>query len=728
MTHESYKNILDLLLQTPQALAVWNCEEGNTIYVSDTLAKLLRINNTYVSAYNFSQAFDRLFEGFLNTASKQTLIKGTFSSDFNNLKVTLKYNKSTNTYLLTVTDAVRRADNDLEDILNALPIYVWKRDADLKLKYCNQKYADAFDTSPSEVIRCNMKLPIFTNSKGLSLEQLAISSGKAQTVRKHTIVNGVRKLFEISELPLNHKKQQIGYAIDVSDEDKIQNEYDIFKKQTFDALDHISVPIAICDADTKLSFFNKAGLQFFDLEESYAMSSPSFVEILGVLIDKKKITEAKDYQTLKNTWLRYFREIVAPHHEFMHTPDGRSINIVVSPHYGGGLIFVFEDITEKLVMERERNALFAVQKETIEHLHDGILVFGGDNKIRMMNPTINEIWETDNWGTNSSDLHIKDFFSRTSDLFISSDDCETWISQIISMSESRTESSGTIMLVNGKNIDYIYVPLPDGHNLIRFADVTDRRKLENALREKNDMMSQIDRLKSHFISNVSFELKSPINTISGFSDILINQYFGDLNERQLEYCRSILEASNKLADIIDAMLNLATIEAGHNKMRYKEIYLSEFLNELVKLFNDAASKKNVAIQTSVEESSLNAYCDEYSIKQVLFQITSLLLKITQIGETISIHASKLAEQQDYITISIKNTGFGMPRDELDNINKILMNDNDHKPNFSSSSDFVFLFAQHVAQLHEGRLSVESDYEAGTIITISIPANPPFMFN
>jgi signal transduction histidine kinase len=488
------------------------------------------------------------------------------------------------------------------------------------------------------------------------------------------------------------------------------------------------VPIAIFDADTKLSFCNKAGLQFFNIEESYVMSSPSFAETLGVLVDKKKITEAKDYQTLKNTWLGYFREIVAPHHEFMHTPDGRSVNIVISPHYGGGLIFVFEDITEKLVMERERNALFAVQRETIEHLHDGILVFGTDNKVRIINPAINEVWGTDSFSTDFSNLHIRDFFSRASDLFVSPDDYEAWISQVISMSEFRTESSGTIALVTGKNIDYVYVPLPDGLNLIRFVDMTDRRKLENALRERNEMMLQIDRLKSHFIANVSFELKSPINTISGFSDILINQYFGELNEKQLEYCRSILEAANKLADIIDAMLNLATIEAGHNKMRYKEIYLSEFLREIVKLFNDTSNKKNIAIQVSVEEPNLSAYCDEYSVKQVIFQIISLLLKMTQTGDTINILAYKSTEQQDYIIISIKNTGLGIPKDELENISKILMSDNGHRPNFSSSSDFVFMFAKHVVRLHGGKLGIDSDYETGTNITLSIPAKPQIHFS
>ncbi|MDR2074870.1 MAG: PAS-domain containing protein [Holosporales bacterium] len=694
------------------------------MYVSYALARLLGMNNSNINAYNFSQTFNKLFDGFLNAASKQVLIDGAYSSTFNNLKVELKYNKQTDAYLLTITDISKQMNNDLLDILNILPVYVWQRNADLKLKYCNQKYADAFETNISDVIRNNMKLPIFINSKGLSLEQLAISSGKIQTTRKHTIINGVRKLLEISELPLNHKKQQIGYAFDVSEEDKIQNEYKIFKKQTFDALNTISVPIAIFDADTKLSFCNKAVLQFFDLEESYVASSPTFAAVLGVLFDQKKITQEQDYQTLKETWLRYFREIVVPYHTFMHTPDGKSVNIAVSPHYGGGLLFVFEDITEKLVMERERNTLFEVQRETIEHLHDGILVFGIDNKVRVMNPAFKGIWGTHNFDSDFLDVHIKDCFLRASNLFASPDDCEAWISKIISLAEFRTEDSGTITLTNEKNIDYAYVPLPDGLNFIRFVDVTDRRKLESALREKNDIMSQIDSLKSNFIANVSFELKSPINTISGFSDILINQYFGELNEKQMEYCYSILEATNKLAEIIDAMLSLATIKAGQNKVRYEEVYLLDFLNKLAELFHDATSKKNIIIQTSIDEPNLNAYCDEPSVKQVIFQIISLILKMTQIGETIYITASRSTEQQDYIAISIKNGGFGMPKDELDNVNKILMSNNDYRSNLSTASEFVFLFAKHVAQQHGGRLSISSDYETGTNITLSIPAQPP----
>jgi signal transduction histidine kinase len=116
---------------------------------------------------------------------------------------------------------------------------------------------------------------------------------------------------------------------------------------------------------------------------------------------------------------------------------------------------------------------------------------------------------------------------------------------------------------DGSVVEWAQVPLPDGANLFTFLDVTDSIRVERALRERNEALETTDRLKSEFIANVSYELRTPLNAIVGFAEILENQYFGELNERQLEYSQAIVESSQRLHTLINDILDLATIEAGY---------------------------------------------------------------------------------------------------------------------------------------------------------------------
>ncbi len=723
MGYQHIENIIASSLRLPIAYCVWNCNE-DYLYVSNHMMKLTGIRNNTVMIRDFLDATRKIFGNFFEIGSEYVEIHGVYKKKINNLTATLMYDRLAETYLFFIIEETNKAEINPIDILNMLPIYVWQRNADLNLVFCNKKYADALETSVQTVVSNNMKLPTTTSSRGASLEQMALASGKPQTSRKHVIINGGRKLLEFTEFPLNTKTSQIGYAIDITEEEKIQKEYETYKKQTNQTFNQISVPIAIFDINTKLIFANSAIQKLFEIEESYAMSQPYFGEIVDLLMEKRKLPEVSDHQKFKQKLLNYFRDIVDPYHLFVHTPDNHSLNIIMSPNYGGGLIIVCEDITEKITIEREYNALSAVQKATLDHLHDGILVFGTDNRIKMINPAITSIWQISD-ENNCYDMHIKTFFSSQSDLFISLDDYETWISQVINMGEQRNAVSGIINLKSGKNIDYAYVPLPDGLNLIRFADITDRITLEKTLIEKNEIMSQLDRLKSNFIANMSYEIKSPINTITGFSDILLNQYFGQLNDRQMEYCASILNAANKLAEMVDTMLNLASIEAGPNRMQYKSINLQEFLEGTIALFNQTIRNKNISVIYSLTSSTANIYFDENSMKQAMFQLLSMIIKTTPIGENITISSNDTTDTPNYIDISIKNKGISLSHEEIQRLQQILSFDHNNKSTPTTTSDFGILFANHVIKLHNGKIFIRSTQNAESEIMIRLPVKPLF---
>src|SRR6516162_60757 len=142
---------------------------------------------------------------------------------------------------------------------------------------------------------------------------------------------------------------------------------------------------------------------------------------------------------------------------------------------------------------------------------------------------------------------------------------------IIARVTARTLASAPLYRADGSMLQEAMVPLPDGNVLLTYLDVTDTARVERALRERNEALETAGRLKSEFIANVSHELRTPLNAVIGFADILINQYFGDLNPRQLEYGRSILQSSQQLLGLINDNFDLAMIEAGHLVLEWSRV-------------------------------------------------------------------------------------------------------------------------------------------------------------
>ncbi|MDR1488626.1 MAG: PAS-domain containing protein [Holosporales bacterium] len=713
--------VLDHRKKSLPLFALWGINLLNDeVYISDGLRDFLKKSSNIITNKSFLSETKKLLGNFLDKSSVDITNRGEYQKIIGDYNIVFRYDKSTGVFTLYMIKLYNHPD-----ILDDLPIYVWERDDNLKIKYCNKKYADALNTDVKDVIDKNINLlsTDLNYYEQQSLERIAITTGKPQKKKKHIIIEGERKLLEFTETG-----KSLGFAIDLSEEEKILKEYEIYKKQTIDTFNYISSSIAIFDMNMKLVFVNDAMIRLFCISESYMAHDHYMSDILDFLIEQQKIMPTNNYPEFKKKVSGYFREIVSPYHTFMHTPDGRSLNIVISPNYDGELVFIFDDITEKISLEREYESLTAIQRETFEHLHEAILVFGADNRLRMINISIKKMWNKANEKTYKN-VHIKDFFTESVFLFPNKDDCESWISHAINLGEKREEFFG-VFDFKDRHIDYAYVPLPDGLNLIRFIDITDRVILERTLLEKAKILTETDRLKSGFITNISCELNAPINTIAGFIDILVNQYFGEINEKQMEYCLATKQAIKKLSETIEAMLNLATMEAGQMKIQYKEVSVFKLFNESISLFTETAKNKNITINHYLTDEKLNIFIDERSIKQVIFQIINKFLKITPANGEIVILCNFLEEFSDYIDISVQTTKTEILPDEFEKIENILHGRGKKEDRDAfSSTDFGIMYSNNVIIMHNGKMYVSYfNGKDGIEIGFRIPSKPFFISN
>lgn len=270
----------------------------------------------------------------------------------------------------------------------------------------------------------------------------------------------------------------------------------------------------------------------------------------------------------------------------MHLPDGRTFRMAITPHPFGGLLFVYADVTDRLVLGRSYSTLIEVQLETINNLHEGVAVHGQDGRLRLWNETLVVMWKFDH-GFLKAEPHVGEMLERPKDLFPPTNNCNDRKQRFILQVTECSKRAGLFERANGLVYDYACVPLPDRGCLLSYVDVTDNARVQRALEERNLALELADQVKTEFIANVSNELRTPLNTFSGFADVLEGQIFGDLNQRQTVYIDGIVTASHQPRELIDKILDLANIGASSMALGLQFVKISRILQEA----RDMAAKR-----------------------------------------------------------------------------------------------------------------------------------------
>src|SRR5579864_886530 len=526
----------------------------------------------------------------------------------------------------------------LRAMIDALPMPVWRRDRDLRVVDCNVAYAAALDLPREAVLVQAAELtPASERDRTLALARDAVA-GTAGSERCHVVIAGSRRLLELSEAP-DGARGTIGAAIDLTDLESAEGELARHVNAHGQVLESIQAAVAIYGADKRLSFFNAAFARLWGIEEEWLSGEPSLDELLERLRERRRVPEYADFRAFKRQQLEMFTSLIEPQSELIHTPDDRTLSVAVSPHPLGGLIFVYEDVTDRLALERSYNTLIEVQRETLDNLFEGIAVFGGDGRLKLYSLAYRRIW-----GLSETDLegepHISEIVEKTRVFYDDGGDWPALKERIIAPISAGALVSDRIDRQDGTVLQLATVPLPDGNVLLSYQDVTDTTRVERALRERNEALETAGRLKSEFIANVSYELRTPLNAIIGFAEILANEYFGTLTPRQLDYSRGILDSSHRLLSLINDILDLATIEAGYMVLETRQVDIHTLMSSVLSLTRERARKQGLKLEFDCPTEVGTLVADERRLKQALFNLISNALKFTPPGGTVTLAARR----------------------------------------------------------------------------------------
>jgi len=392
--------------------------------------------------------------------------------------------------------------------------------------------------------------------------------------------------------------------------------------------------------------------------------------------------------------------------------------MVINPHPLGGLLITVEDVTDRLTLERSYNTLIAVQSETLDHLHEGVVVFGSDSRLKLFNPAYARIWKLDSRMLRG-EPRIHEIIDASQPLFKYDDNWEALREKLLSGVHDRTPRTGRFERADGSILDFSVVPLPDGALLFSYIDVTDSVTVQRALRERNDALLAADQLKSEFVTNVSYELRTPLNTIIGFTEILSNQYFGSLNERQGEYTRGVLEASQVLLALIDDILDLALIESGQLELEISQINIHAMLTQMTTLVQDKARKSEIALELECPEDIGTMAGDERRLKQALFNLVSNAIKYTPKGGLIRISALRTSAGLDF---AVTDTGIGIAEEDQARVMGRFERGSSDRDERARGMGLGLALVKSFIELHDGQLSIASQVGEGTTVRFVIPVD------
>ena len=427
-------------------------------------------------------------------------------------------------------------------LFDSLPMLISFRGSDRRLEWVNKAYVEAVRAgSLNRVIAEQVE---FLEERQRQTIAAAVSQGSAHRERMHVIANGERRAWDVMSVPLG--TQLATFAVDASILETTESKLTRQMAAHDRTLDRVATAVAIFGRDRRLGFFNEAYKRLWQLDRAWLASGPRDGEILDRLRELGRLPLEADYNY--KSWKTALLDACRKNHEFedsWHLADGSTLHVIAEQRPDGGITYLFDDVTERLALERGLKEMSDVQRETLDHLQEGVAVFAPDGRLRLFNPAFARIWKLSP-GELDKAPHVDEVIRRCRALF---EDGRAWTRvkrSVTAIRDSRQRIEGQMNRPDRSVISYAGLPLPDGATLLTFLDISDRKRVELALIERNEALEAADRLKSDFISHVSYELRTPLTNIIGFCELLSRPRTGTLNTKQGEYLRDIHASSNTL--------------------------------------------------------------------------------------------------------------------------------------------------------------------------------------
>ena len=489
-------------------------------------------------------------------------------------------------------------------------------------------------------------------------------------------------------------------------------------------IDALATPIAIFNANRELVQSNRAYAQLWRLDAKWLKPGIDERVILDKLRTMGMLPAEPDYQAWRARHLQSYQLREPRESDPWYLPDGRVVQVIsapAGPH--GGVIYVFEDITDALKLKSQARTQIDVQRSTLNALTEGVAVFGTNGRLTLSNPRLSTLWKLP---TNLLDAHPHiDQIVEAAGKVLPEDGATLWRDLkrgIVDLNPTRTDHSGRITRQDGRMLDYATTRLPDGQTMMTFVDVTESANYQRVLTERNEALVTADRLKDAFVQNVSYELRSPLTNIIGFADLLASGAVGPLTEKQKAYTGYIRASSAQLGVLIDNILDLATVDAGIAELRPELQDVPTLVEKaragLAATFPEVDGEKPLNLRVVIPEELPPLLADGTRVVQILYNLLSTAARFSDPGGELTL---TVISRGGRMLFTVEDEG-AQTSDEM----RAALNE---RPDAGSGrqrgAGLGLAIVRSFVHLHGGTISVERREPRGSRVVVSLPLSAAY---
>jgi len=604
----------------------------------------------------------------------------------------------------------------LTGLIEAAPLPMWYRAPDLKLAMVNSAYVGAVEgRDAADVVGRGLELVEGSGRGGpLAGAAAARDAGRPHQQLLPATIDGARRMLQLHDVPLP-AGGVAGFAIDVEDLEQARTREKRFADAQRAMLDRLSAAVAQFGPDRALVFCNQPFRRLFAMRSEWLSDRPEFDRIIERMREANRVPEVRDFPSWKAERRDWFVPRAEAVEEHWHLPGGQHIRVVAQPLPDGGLLLIFEDRTEQVQLASARDTLLRVRTATFDNLFEALGVFAADGRLQLWNNRFRALWGFEEEFLSS---HPRvDAFADAAAQRLSAPSRAALIPEYVrAATVQRQQRGGRVAFADGRHFEFAAVPLPDGNALFTMLDITDSRRAEQALRDRADALEAADRVKTNFVANMSYELRTPLTSISGFAEMLDGGYAGKLPPQADSYVDAILESVQRLSHLIDDVLDLTRGDDADAQLKRIDVDLAQVTRAAADAIGPAARRRQLDFAVEIARSTGRVTGDPRRLRESVEHLLRHAVETTPQGGRILLHADGTGTRARVI---VSDNGPGMNAAAIAHAF-----DRFAEPEIKATGEralgLELPLARQFVEAHGGTVSLVSEPGQGTLVTVELP--------
>jgi signal transduction histidine kinase len=607
--------------------------------------------------------------------------------------------------------------NSLTHLIEAAPFPMWYRGPDLKLGLVNSAFVHAVEgEDAADVIERSAELiDAGGEDSAVASARKAQETGRIVSRMQPAIIHGERRMLRIVNVPLS-TGAVAGFAVDVQDLEDARAELGRYIESQRELADRMTAGTAQFDADRSLSFFNRPFAVMTQLDPDWLAENPEFDRVIDHMRDQHRLPETRDFPAWKEERRGWFTSAEEVIEEEWMLPAGDHIRVVAQPLPDGGLRLFLEDRTEQLQLASARDILLRVRAATFDNLFEAISVFASDGRLYLWNRRFLEDWELDEEWL-ATHPRVDELVPAMARKLVNPTAAAQIREMVRQTTNERESSSGRISLTDGRHFQFAAVPLPDGNALFTMVDVTDSTRIEAALRERAAALEEADRVKTDFVANMSYELRTPLTSIGGFAELLGGGYAGDLTAKASDYVSAILESVERLSKLINDVLDLTTGDTRGVALEKERVDIAGLCRAAAETAKPRAAEKAHKLEVEISPSAGHVFGDARRLRESVEHVLQNAIAYTDRKGRIALSADGDKKQA---VIRISDNGSGIDAEDLPRVFNRFDRVADAGVGGEAALGLGLPLTQQFIEAHGGTIALESKKGKGTTVTLTIP--------